>query len=320
MTSSRVKALLVLVLLFTAVCALADSARDMLTSGRVDEAISALKGRLSSTPSDAESSNLLCRAYFALEQFDLAESSCKKAVALEPENGRYHRWLGHVYGEKADRTNFLSAAGLAGKTRDEFERAVQLDPHDVDARVDLAEFYLEAPGIVGGGRDKALSQAKFIGATDPAREHWVYARVAEKNHDTRTAEQEYRRMIDASKGDSEAWLNLALFYRHQKRFDDMEQALIKTSEAPMSKPDVMVDVAQILFRANRNLPLAIQLLKRYLTTGPVEEAPAFKAHYLLGMLYEKQGDKTSAAKEYRASLAMARQFGSAKQALNRVAH
>jgi tetratricopeptide (TPR) repeat protein len=320
MTSSRLKALLVLVLLFTAVCALADSARDMLTSGRVDEAISALNGRLSSSPSDAESSNLLCRAYFALEEFDLAESSCKKAVALEPENGRYHRWLGHVYGEKADRTNFLSAAGLAGKTRGEFERAVQLDPHDVDARVDLAEFYLEAPGIVGGGRDKALAEAKFIGTTDPAREHWVYARVAEKNHDTRTAEQEYRHMIDASKGDSEAWLNLALFYRHQKRFDDMEQTLIKTSEAPMSKQDVMVDIAQNLFRTNRNLPLAIQLLKRYLTTGPVEEAPAFKAHYLLGMLYEKQGDKTSAAKEYRASLAMARQFGSAKQALNRVAH
>ena len=320
MTRLPAKAVLVLFLLFTTVCALADSARDMLASGRVDEAITALNGRLSSSPSDAESSNLLCRAYFALEEFDLAESSCKKAVALEPDNGRYHRWLGHVYGEKADRTNFLSAAGLAGKTREEFERAVQLDPHDVDARVDLAEFYLEAPGIVGGGRDKAMAEAKLIGAIDPGREHWVYARVAEKNHDTRTAEQEYRRMIDASNGDSEAWLNLALFYRHQKRFDDMEQALIKTSDAPMSKPDVMVDVAQILFRTNRNLPLAVQLLKRYLATGPVEEAPAFKAHYLLGLLYEKQGDKTSAAKEYRASLAMARQFGSAKQALNRVAH
>src|SRR5579862_4039057 len=158
MTRIPAKAVLVLFLLFTTVGALADSARDMLASGRVDEAITALNGRLSSSPSDAESSNLLCRAYFALEEFDLAESSCKKAVALEPDNGRYHRWLGHVYGEKADRTNFLSAAGLAGKTREEFERAVQLDPRDVDARVDLAEFYLEAPGIVGGGRDKAMAE------------------------------------------------------------------------------------------------------------------------------------------------------------------
>ena len=101
-----------------------------------------------------------------LEDLNRAESPCKKAVALDPNNGRYHRWLGHVYGEKAARANFLSAAGLAGKTRQELERAVELSPHDVDSRVDLAEFYLEAPGIVGGGHDKARAQAKILGTTD----------------------------------------------------------------------------------------------------------------------------------------------------------
>lgn len=294
---------------------LADSPGEMLAAGRIDEAITALNHG----PADAASSNLLCRAYFALEEWDRAESLCKKAIALDPRNGRYHRWLAHVYGEKADRANFLAAAGLAGKTRDEFERAVQLNPQDVDARVDLAEFYLEAPGIIGGGQDKARAQAKIIGATDAAREHWVYARLAEKNHDNATAEREYRRMIEASHGDSEAWLNLALFFRHQKRYDEMEQALVKTSQSPMSKPDVLVDVAQSLYRTGRNLALAIQVLHRYFASGPVEEAPAFKAHYLLGTLLEKQGDRAEAAREYEASLSLAAHFGQAKQALNRVA-
>jgi tetratricopeptide (TPR) repeat protein len=298
----------------------ADSARNKLAAGRIDEAIAELNGRLSSTPSDAESSNLLCRAYFALDDWDRAELSCKKAIALDPGNGDYHRWLGHVYGEKADRANILSAASLAGKTREELERAVQLNPKDVDARVDLAEFYLEAPAIIGGGEDKARAQARIVGATDPAREHWVYARIAEKNRDLATAEHEYRSMIEASNGDAEAWLNLALFFRHQNRFDEMEQALIKTSQAPMSKPDVLVDVARSLLLTGRNPALAIQLLNRYLNSGPVEEAPAFKAHYLLGMLLEKQGDKAGAAREYRASLSLARDFGVAQQALNRVAH
>jgi cytochrome c-type biogenesis protein CcmH/NrfG len=62
----------------------ADSAKDMLAAGRIDEAIAELNGRLSSSPADAESSNLLCRAYFALEDWNRAESSCKKAVALDP--------------------------------------------------------------------------------------------------------------------------------------------------------------------------------------------------------------------------------------------
>jgi len=299
---------------------LADSAGDMLAAGRIDDAITTLNGRLSSSPSDAESSNLLCRAYFALEEFDRAESACRRAITLEPNNGRYHRWMAHVYGEKAARANFLAAATLAGKTREEFERAVQLNPKDVDARVDLAEFYLEAPSIVGGGHDKARAQARIIGAADPAREHWVYGRIAEKNRDTATAEREYHRMIEVSNGDSEAWLNLALFFRHQKRYDEMEQTLVRTSQAPMSKPDVLVDIAQNLYRIGRNPVLAIQVLRRYLTARPVEEAPAFKAHYLLGSLFEKQGDMAAAVREYETSLSLARQFGQAQQALKRVAH
>lgn len=292
---------------------------EKLSSGQIDEAISELNGRLSSTPTDAESSHLLCRAYFALEDWDRAESSCKKAIALDPRNSGYHMWMGRTYGEKAAHVGFLSAASLAGKTRDEFQRAVELDPYNTDARVDLAEFYLEAPSIVGGGFDKARVEARLIGATDPAREHWVYARIAEKNRDLAGAEREYHQMISSSHEDSEAWLNLALFFRHQKRFDDMEQTVVKASQAPMSKRDVLVDLAQALYRSGRNFPFAIKLLKRYFTAGPVEQAPAFKAHYLLGSLLEKQGDKAGAAQEYRASLSLVRQYGLAQQGLNRVA-
>lgn len=318
----RLTYLLPLLLFLTAILSATaiDSARDMLAAGRIDDVITTLNAHSSTAPADAESANLLCRAYLAIEDLNRAETSCKKAVALDPRNSGYHRWLGHVYGEKADHANFLLAASLAGKTREEFERAVQLNPNSVEARSDLAEFYFEAPGIVGGGQDKARAQARVFAASAPAREHWVYAHIAEKNNDPATAEREYRRMIEVSHGDSEAWLSLALFYRHQKRYDEMEKTLIQTSQAPISKPDVLVDAAQNLYRTNRNTPLGIELLRRYLASGPVEEAPAFKAHYLLGMLLERQGNRVAAAGEYRCSLSLARQFGLAQQALTRVSH
>ena len=111
----------------------ADSPQDMLAAGRVDDAVAALNQRVASNPKDEEAFNLLCRAYFQYEDWDRAELRCKKATELDPNNSRFHRWLGRVYGEKAGRVNIWSAAGLAGKTRDEFQRAAQLDPHDADA-------------------------------------------------------------------------------------------------------------------------------------------------------------------------------------------
>jgi tetratricopeptide (TPR) repeat protein len=297
----------------------ADSAQEMISAGRIDDAIAELNGRLSTAPSDAASSNLLCRAYYELEDWDRAEAACKKAVALDPANSFYHLWLGRVYGEKADRANFLSASGLAVKVREEFERAVQLNPTDLDARVDLAEFYILAPSIMGGGEQKAQALAQSIAATSPSREHWIYARSAEQRKDLSTAEHEYRQSIELASGDAQPWLGYAEFCKRQKRMDDMERALVTVSQSATAKPDVLVEAAALLYDSGRNFSLATALLHRYLGASTVEAAPAFKARYLLGLVFEKEGDKAAAAEQYRASLSLARSFGMAQQALNRVA-
>lgn len=296
----------------------ADSPKNLLAAGRVDEAITALQGQIGVSPDSAESYNLLCRAYFSLSDWDRAVKACEKSVALAPDRSVYHLWLGRAYGEKADTVSFLSAAGLARKLRTEFERAVALDPASVEARTDLAEFYLEAPGIVGGGRDKARAQAEILAASNPAKAHWVYARIAEKEKNSAAAEKEYRAEIEASHGSADSWLDLSYFYKRAGRLDDMEKAIKTAGAAPVVRHDAMVDAAETLLRAGRNYPLAVDFLRRYLATGPVEEAPAFKAHYLLGALLEKLGDKAGAAQEYRASLALARNFGRAQEALNRL--
>jgi len=276
--------LIVLLTFISALTASAESAKELIAAGRVDEAIAELNGHLSTAPTDAESSNLLCRAYYALEDWERAESTCKKAVALDPDNSRFHLWLGRVYGERADRANVLAAGVLAEKARGEFERAVQLNPNDVDARLDLAEFYVLAPRILGGGEQKAREQARSIATVDPGREHWVYARIAEQKKDAATAEREYRQYIDLSKGAAEAWLNLAFFLRRQLRIDEMEQAVVKLSQAPIARLDALVEGSEILYRTGRSYPFATELLRRYLAAGPVEAAPAFKAHYRLGLL------------------------------------
>lgn len=295
-----------------------DPPQDLLAAGKIDAAIASLNTRIASNANDAQAYNLLCRAYWAIGDWDRAVSSCEKSVQLDDNSSLYHHWLGRAYGEKADHAGFLTAARLAKKVRTEFERAVQINPDNLAARLDLAEFYLEAPGMVGGGQDKARAQAVIIGKTSAAKEHWVYARIAEKNKDVPSAEKEYRAATGAGKGDAEAWLNLAMFLRKQQRYEEMEAALRKATVTPVNPPEVLVDSADTLLRAGRDFPFAIALLKRYLAGPTVEEAPAFKAQYLLGTLLEKQGDRRGAARAYQDSLALAHGFGRAQDALKHV--
>src|SRR5579862_7809450 len=242
------------------------SAKDLLASGNVDKVVEILGQQISRTPNDAEAHNLLCRAYFMAEEWDRGIPECERARNLAPEKSLYYLWLGRIYGEKADRAGFLSAAGLAKKVRSSFERAVELEPNSWEARTDLAEFYIEAPGIVGGGKDKARAQAEAIEPLNPAMAHWVLARLAEKNNDAAGAEREYRAEIAASQSSARSWFDLAAFLRHNHRLDEMDEALRRLESSPVDRPDALMDAASILLRAERDFPLAVSLLRRYLAS------------------------------------------------------
>ena len=290
------------------------AATQLLSLGRMNDAVSILSSR-----ADAESLNQLSRAYFAMEQWDEAVRYGERAVSLDPNNATYHLWLGREYGRKAADANPLTAAGLARKAKNEFERAVQLDPANVAARLDLAEYYTEAPAIMGGGLDKARDQAAQMQKYDSAKSHLILARVAEKEKQYGEAEAQFRAAILDAKNPADMWLQLAAFYRQRGRLDDMQSA-VQSAIAQSGKPaESYFDAAKELYAGSRNLAAARQYLQQYLSSGGlVESAPAFRAHYMIGQLSEKMGNNGAAVTEYEASIAMASGFVPARKALSRV--
>jgi tetratricopeptide (TPR) repeat protein len=292
----------------------------LLTEGRVDTAVPSLEEQVDHSPKDAAAYNLLCRAYFMMEEWDRGISNCERATSLDPQNSSYQLWLGRLYGEKADRSSFVSAPGLAKKARIAFERAVELDPKSVEARVDLGEFYAEAPGIIGGGKDKARQQAEALMPLSAAMGHWVLARVAEKDKDPSKAESEYRAEIAASHGGVRGWVDLANFLMYAHRYEEMEDALAHAENAPIDHPESLMHAGNLLLRAQRDYPLAARLLRRYLANRLCEEGPAFKAHVLLGEALVKQGDKQGAAEQFHAALSLFGNYTRAKDDLNKLQH
>ncbi|MGC2450302.1 MAG: tetratricopeptide repeat protein [Candidatus Sulfotelmatobacter sp.] len=307
-----------LVLLLVSVGGATPSPMELLTSGHVDELVQDLQHQIAHSPNDAAAENLLCRAYFMMEEWDRGIAACERAINLDPQNSSYYLWLGRSYGEKADRSGFLSAPGLAKKSRAAFERAVELDPKNVEAHVDLGEFYAEAPGIIGGGRDKAYRQADELMPLNPAMAHWVLARIAEKEKDPAKAEAEYRAEIATSRSGVRGWVDLANFFMYARRYQEMEEALQHAEAAPIDHPESLMNAGNLLLRAQRDYSLGIRLVRRYLANRLCEEGPAFKAHAILGELLEKAGDRAGAAQEFHAALALFQEYPRAKEDLKQL--
>jgi tetratricopeptide (TPR) repeat protein len=295
-----------------------DPAKAALKAGRMDEAVSLLREATKTQANDAEAWHLLSRAYLVLGRWDDAVKAGERAAALQPNNSDYHLWLGRAYGEKAENSPFWTAWGMAKRVRMEFEKAVQINSNNVDAMSDLAEFYVEAPSVLGGGKDKAARAAEQLAAHNAAVAHWIRGRLAEKDNDNATAENEYMQAVQTSENQAGAWLDLASFYRRTDQKTKLEDAVNKAIAANKRKEDTQYDAAMILYRAGRNFPLAIRLLRDYLKNPDSDDAPAFKAHYLLGQILEKQGDKNGAAEEYQAALSLAHDYSDAQTALSRV--
>src|SRR5262245_52346884 len=97
---------------------------------------------------------------FMLGEYKRATEAFEKAVALEPKNSEYIHWLGRSWGRRAETGNIFVQPSYASKARQFFERAIAIDPKNGEAVNDLFDFYLEAPGFLGGGIHKAEALAK----------------------------------------------------------------------------------------------------------------------------------------------------------------
>jgi len=305
------------VLLTSAPLLLADDAQAnaLLQQGRVEEAGAMLQQTLAAQPGEAQAHQLLCRVYYVQEMADQAIHECELAASSDPNDSDNQLWLGRAYGYKASHASPFSALGLAKKVHTAFERAVQLDPANIAAMDDLGEFYVAAPGMVGGGLDKAEALAAKIKSTYPAQSHRLLGLIAEKNKDLTTAEAEFKAAVEASKTPG-ASIDLGHFYQRHNQSDKVLAALQTGIDADHRKDAALVDASSILTAAHLSPELAENLLREYLASSAKSDgAPAFRVHLQLGKLLAARGDSAGAHREYAAAVALAPNYAPARKAM-----
>jgi tetratricopeptide (TPR) repeat protein len=232
-----------------------------------------LKVLLAIPEKDAAVYEFIGRNYYMQGEYKKATESLDKAAASDPDNGEIALWLGRSFGRRAETSSPFTAPGQASKARQWFEKAVELTPKNLEALSDLFEYYLEAPGFLGGGLDKAQAIAAKMSALDAAEGHWAAAKLAEKRKEFSSAEEQLRRAIDASPQRVGRILDLAKFLARQGRFQEADQSFARAEKVAPNSPRIVYAKADVYIKAGRNLEVAKTLLKRYMTMKLSPEDP-----------------------------------------------
>ena len=235
--------------------------------GRAVEALQALDRK------DAAGYALLGKACFMEGQYKHAVANLEKAVGEDSLNSEYYDWLGRAYGRLAEGSSFLSALGYAKKTVRAFERAAELDPSNLEALSDVFEYYLEAPGMVGGGLDKAENIARRLAGLNEAEYHWARARLAERRKDFEAAEREFRAAWEAAPNEVGRTLDLAIFLSSRGGYGESEALFRAAEERNPNSPKVRYARAAAYIQSKRKLDQAEALLVSYLDLQTTPEDP-----------------------------------------------
>jgi Flp pilus assembly protein TadD len=222
---------------------------------------------------DAAVYELMGRNYYGQGEFKKATEVLEKAVALQPGNSGFSLWLGRAYGRRAETSSMITAPGLANKARQFFEKAAQLNPDNLDAQSDLFEYYLEAPGFLGGGFDKASATAARIARISPAEGHWAQAKLAEKRQEFSKAEEQLRRAFEVAPHQIARLIDLAHLFTKQGRYHEADLSLAKAEQIAPNSPKLLFAKADLYIKSKRNLDVARELLKRYLSIPLTPEDP-----------------------------------------------
>jgi tetratricopeptide (TPR) repeat protein len=284
------------------------------------KAVQELLAAAAADPRNGDVQLWLTKSYLELQEYDAAINSAEKAVAIDPDSSVYHQWLGKAYGEKASRASMFSAMNLAKKTHKEFETAVRLDEKNYGARQALIEFDCSAPGMVGGGDEKAKLEIEKLHGMDAAEWHYAEGNCRRQKKDYSGADQEFQKALGSGSRSADLIYDIGDYAMKRGQADRLIEVASLGEKAAPNDPRGKFYRAAGLILKNENLDEAQSLLQQYLRTAPKRDAyPRYAvAHEWLARAYEDKGDKNAAVKEYQQALQLEPKDKNARDALKRL--
>jgi tetratricopeptide (TPR) repeat protein len=259
------------------------AATRLLIEGKTDGANAALE-RLLDTAARAAAHNNLGVLHETRDELGEALCHYEQAVSSAPQEALYHFNLGAT----------LRNIGNFERAAQELKRAVELSPHWVRAREELARIYTFLNRY-----DDALKLAdEALGRSPQSPEAWLTRHeVLMVRHRTEEARQAVLKAVGAEPTYPAAYAALGDVYYDVREFEQAEKMLRKAIELDPTQPSYYATLANVCRDQGKN-DEAEKLLQRALKLNP-EDADAY---INLGGLHERRGQVEEAEKLYRKAI------------------
>lgn len=283
---------------------------DAFEAGDYERAESLLTAELKRQP-DPRKTLLLGRVAFETGRFHDALDHFEAAVKALPEDAEAQYWYGSAAGTLAGNVSMFRAAGYAKKSRKALERALELDPKHVPAHQAMAQYYLQAPGFMGGSKSKAEKLAKSLSTFAPVEGHLLLAQVYRQTDRADAARATLAELTERLPDDPRGWLQLGFAQQGEEAYSDAHDAFARaaslgaTSGDTVSELSALYQVARTAVFSSARVDDGIAAMRRYIEKRPADDAslPGVDwAHFRLGQLLSMRGDTEAADAAFQTAL------------------
>lgn len=200
----------------------------LLKTHKYAEAERIANAKLAQDPANADALVALSEVGLAEGRTDDAVKLGERCVAAQPKASSCHLAFGNALGRKAVSAGMMAGISYAGKVREAFKTAVELDPQNMEARFSLMTYYMQAPSIVGGGSAKAQALATQTALVNPEAGKLMMARLDAADDKLAKAEAAALAMPVSSNeavadGQRDLLNNLGYNYLNEKKYADSER-------------------------------------------------------------------------------------------------
>lgn len=181
------------------------------------------------------------------------------------------------------------------------------------------EYYVRAPGFMGGSEEKAMQQAQEIRKRDALAGHRAFATIYNVQKKPDLALKEYSDAVREQPNSPRTHHSLALYQMTQKNYKVATTELETALRLDPAFMPAYFRIGQIAALSSSDFARGEKSLRKYLGYTPAEDEPGLhRAWYWLGLIYEKQGRNADAKQSYATSLRLQPEQKDVTEALKRV--